>query len=277
MSRAILLDEDVERLDLEQDQGPIEDTLEALDTTQEDQGYPEESLNTSEEDLPEKYRGKTVKDLARMHQEAEKLLGRHSSEVGELRKLVDQYIQAQLPQNQQQQAPRNEPQEEEVDFFVDPDKAVQRAIENHPSIRQAQQYTEEARKAAALSVLKNKHPDMQEILQDANFAEWIKGSKIRTQLFVLADQRYDPDAADELFSLWKDRQQTVKNTATVERAARKDALKSASTGDARGSNEGRSKKKFRRADIIKLMNTDPQRYEALQPEIMAAYAEGRVI
>ena len=39
-----------------------------------------------------------------MHQEAEKLLGRQSSEVGELRKVVDDYIstQTQPPAPQQQ-------------------------------------------------------------------------------------------------------------------------------------------------------------------------------
>ena len=48
-------------------------------------------------------------------------------------------------------------------------------------------------------MLQSKHPDMQDILKDDKFAEWIKASKIRTQLFVEADQHYNADAADELF------------------------------------------------------------------------------
>jgi hypothetical protein len=40
--------------------------------------------------------------------------------------------------------------------------------------------------------------------------------------------------------------------------------------------ESSRKKIYRRADIIKLMNSDPERYQALSPEILAAYAEGRV-
>ena len=117
---------------------------------------------------------------------------------------------------------------------------------------------------------------MNEILQDPKFAEWIKGSKVRTKLFVQADQAYDYDAADELFSLWKERNQVVKKTANAEKAARKSAVKSASTGNARGSGEGSRKKVYRRADIIKLMRTDPDRYNALSDEILQAYAEGRV-
>jgi hypothetical protein len=86
------------------------------------------------EALPEKYQGKSAAELARMHQEAEKLLGRQSSEVGELRKVVDSYIQTQLSQ---QQAPQKS-DDEDYDFFTDPDKAVSRAIENHPKIKEAE-------------------------------------------------------------------------------------------------------------------------------------------
>lgn len=268
MSRAILLDEQEERLESEE-----EITNEEIETFAED---PVEETLEQEEEVPEKYKNKSIKDLVKMHQEAEKLLGRHSSEVGDLRKVVDQYIQTQL--HAQQQAQQSSLQQEEaVDFFVEPDKAVNNAIDNHPAIKQAKEYTEQARKAAALSLVKNKHPDMETIVQDPGFASWIQASKIRTQLFFMADQKFDVDAADELFSLWKERQQTVQNTATVEKAARKEALKAANTGNARGSLEQRSKKKFRRADIIRLMNSDPQRYEALQGEIMQAYAEGRII
>jgi hypothetical protein len=117
---------------------------------------------------------------------------------------------------------------------------------------------------------------MQDILSDPKFAEWIKASKIRTQLFVAADQQYDADSADELFSLWKERKTVAQQTANVEKQARKQSLKAANTGNARGSAEGSRKKVYRRADIIKLMKNDPDRYQALSEEIMAAYAEGRV-
>ena len=126
------------------------------------------------------------------------------------------------------------------------------------------------------SQLKSKHPDMESILQDASFAEWIKGSKVRTQLFVQADQQYDYDAANELFSLWKERSQVVQQTAQAEREARKSSVKTASTGNARGTAEGSRRKVYRRADIIKLMRTDPERYQSMSDELLKAYAEGRV-
>jgi hypothetical protein len=95
-------------------------------------------------------------------------------------------------------------------------------------------------------------------------------------LFVAADQQYDSDSADELFTLWKERKTVAQQTAQVEKQARKQTLKAANTGNARGSAEGTRKKVYRRADIIKLMKTDPERYQALSEEIFQAYAEGRV-
>ena len=232
----------------------------------------QETPEVQEPEIPDKYKGKSAEELVQMHQEAEKLLGRQSSEVGELRKVVDTYIQTQLTQDQQE-APS---QDEEVDWFTDPDKAVDRAIQNHPKIKEAEALTQQYRASTAMSELQRKHPDMQQILQDANFAEWIKASNVRTKLFVAADQQYDHESADELFSLWKERQNIVQQTAAVEEQARRQTAKAASTGGASGSSESAPKKIYRRADIINLMRTDPDRYAALQPEIMKAYAEKRV-
>jgi hypothetical protein len=221
------------------------------------------------DEVPEKYRGKSVKEVAQMHQELEKLLGKQSSEVGELRRAFDTVLKAQL----EKQAPKEE--EDEVDFFTDPEKATARAIDRHPKIKEAEQVATQYRQQTAVSKLQQDHPDMKEILSDNRFQEWVSASKIRTQLFHQADQLYDTDAASELFSLWKDRQQVVNQTAQAEKAVRKTAVKSASTGNARGSGEV-SKKVYRRTDIINLMANDPDRYEQLSDEIMKAYQEGRV-
>lgn len=232
-----------------------------------------EEAPVEEDDLPEKYKGKSAGDIARMHQELEKRLGQQSQEVGELRKHFDEYVQSSI--QSQQSAP--EVTEEPVDFFTDPDAAVKRAIENHPTLQQAQAVAAEMAKSQALAQLQTAHPDMKEVLQNADFQEWVGKSKIRTELFRSADQNYDFAAADELLTLYKERATVVKQTEAVEKQARKQEIKKASTGTARSNPEGTATKKvYRRRDIIELMNTDPKRYESLMPEIMKAYAEGRV-
>lgn len=223
-----------------------------------------------QEEIPEKYQGKSTADIVRMHQEAEKLLGKQSGEVGELRKVVDNYIQTQLDTTTPPEP------DEDIDFFSDPDKAVERAINNHPKMKQAEAVTQQYQKQAAMTQLEKKHPDMSDVLQDSKFVEWIKASKIRTQLFAQADKQYDYEAADELFTNWKERQGVVAQTVANEKAERKTAIKTASTGNTKGSGEQQSRKVYRRADIIKLMQDDPDRYLSLSDEIMQAYAEGRV-
>jgi len=263
MARATMLDLPPEEEQADTIENEVDET-QPLPTVAEEQ--PQE-----EPQVPEKYRGKTLEEVVQMHQEAEKALGQQGNEVGELRKVVDEYIASQQPAPQ----PSVEP-EDELDYFTDPQAAVNKAIENHPKVRDAELSAAEYRKQAALSRLQEKHPDMQKILQDNAFAEWIRGSNIRTQLFVRADQQYDAEAADELFSLWKERKTVAEQTANVEKQARKNQLKAASTGGGQGVQDGSRKKVYRRADIIKLMKDDPARYTALSDEIMRAYAEGRV-
>jgi predicted RNA-binding Zn ribbon-like protein len=244
------------------------DSLEPVEEVVAEQPSPVEAAQEETEDeIPDKYRGKSVADIVRMHQEAEKLLGRQSSEVGELRKVVDSYIQTQLS--------NEAPETEELDFFEDPQKAVAKAIENHPKIREAEEMSMQYRKQDTFGRLQQKYTDLMETVQDPKFHDWVKASKIRTQLYMMADQQFDYDAADELLSNWNERKGTVKATAEAEKASRKNAVKEASTGNVRGTGET-SKKIYRRSDIIKLMKTDPDRYQALSDEIMTAYREGRV-
>jgi recombination DNA repair RAD52 pathway protein len=133
------------------------------------------------------------------------------------------------------------------------------------------------RKQEALAALQSAHPDMKEVLTNKQFQEWVGKSKIRQQLFEDADKNYNYEAASELFDLWKDRQAVVEQTAKVEKVAQKQEVKKAATGSARSNPDSQSSRKiYRRRDIIELMNKDPKRYEALQPEIMKAYSEGRV-
>jgi len=208
------------------------------------------------------------------YQEAEKLLGRQSSEVGDLRNVVDSYINTQLNEQKPSQATETD---EDIDFYSDPEKAMSRAIDNHPSVRAAEQSTRAYQQQTSMARLKEGHPDIQEIVADPKFAEWIHASNIRKKMFVAADQHFDVEAANELFSLWKDRSGAIKQTIQAEKDGRQKAVKDGSTGYTRGNPDSTTSKKiYRRADIIKLMKTDPERYLALSDDIQKAYAEKRV-
>ena len=260
---ATFIDEGFEEPQNDEEYSSIED--DAQETPEE-----EPEAEDTEDEIPDKYKGKSVKDIVRMHQEAERAIGKQGSEVGELRRIVDDFVKTQTVTQQQA------PVEEEVDFFTDPEKAMANAISKSPEVVEARQLAANLKRQEALTTLKAEHPDLNEIVQDANFVEWIGKSKVRQELYTRADKSYDYDAANELLTTWKERQQVVQQSKQVEKVERKQAIKAASMGSSKGSGEPASKKTYRRADIIELMRTNPDRYQQLSDEIMSAYAEGRV-
>lgn len=254
---------------------PVPSTTSVDNTEEVDNSEPEV------EELPEKYKGKSASQIAKMHQEAEKLIGRQANEVHEVRSLADQLLKQQLDSNKRvKQEPIEESQDE--DFFADPQKAVNRQVEKHPAVIEARQAALEMKKMKTAQQLSSKHPDFITIASDAGFQDWVKGSAIRLNLFAKADAEYDFDSADELLSTYKEikqikAQQVVQQTAQsneVEANAQKTAMKAA-TVDVGGTGET-GRKVYRRADLIKLRMTDPDRYEQMSDEIMDAYATGRV-
>jgi hypothetical protein len=221
-------------------------------------------------ELPEKYREKSLDEIVKMHQEAEKLIGKQAQEVGEVRKLADELIKQNLGSRQQTRQ-----EEPEVDFFENPQRAVQRTVDNHPDILAARQITQEMKRAQIQQKLAQEHPDFGEIAKDQDFANWVKSSPVRIKIFEQADSGYDYDSANELLSTYKQlRSVKQKQTSDDGEVTRKQNLKAVGV-DVGGSGES-SKKVYRRADLIRLKMQDPNRYDALSDEIMAAYQEGRV-
>jgi hypothetical protein len=243
------------------------DTLPSVEDKIED-GVTQEPV-AEEPALPEKYQGKGIEEIARMHQEAERLIGRQSQEVGELRRLADEYIKTNLT------APATP--EEPVDFYEDPDKAVSQAIERHPSVQAATRAAEQMNHQSAQARLVAAHPDAAGIVSSEGFVSWVQGSPTRIRLYQEAEQQYNYDSANELLSLYKERIQHSADVAAADKKQRSVGVKQASTGNVSGGGSTAKKGRiFRRADIVNLMKTDPDRYDALQPEIMKAYTEGRV-
>jgi hypothetical protein len=231
----------------------------------------ETSIEPMSNDIPDKYRGKELSDIIKMHQEAEKLIGKQAQEVGEVRKLADELIKQNLAGKPQ---PIKE-EEPEVDFFENPQAAVRRTVDNHPDVLAARQAGQEFKKMQIQQKLAAEHPDFGQIAQDTDFVNWVKSSPIRLGLYAKADGEFDYDSANELLSTYKQlRGIKAKQTNEAGETQRKSNLKAAGV-DVGGSGES-GKRVYRRADLIRLKMTDPNRYDALSDEIMQAYQDGRV-
>ena len=247
--------------------------LEAVEQAQQVQQTQQETQQPPAFEVPEKYKGKTAEDIIKMHQEAEKLIGKQAQEVGEVRKLADELLKQSLASNNKPQ--HIEQQEPEIDFFEDPKKAIQKELSSHPDVIAAREAALQFKKMQIQQKLNSDHPGFTQVVQDPEFVNWVKSSPVRMGLYAKADAEYDYDSANELLSTFKQiKSVKAQETKTAGEVARQSALKSAAV-DVGGTGES-SKKVYRRADLIRLRMTDPTRYEALSDDIMRAYREGRV-
>jgi hypothetical protein len=248
------------------------DGLSELDVVENKQQAQQQAVQQQPQEtvVPEKYKGKTTEDIIRMHQEAEKLIGKQAQEVGEVRRLADDLIKQSLASK-----PQHIEQEPEIDFFEDPRKAIQKELSAHPDVIAAREATQQFKKMQIQQKLGENHPDFAQVVQDPEFANWVKASNVRMSLYAKADAEYDYDSANELLSTFKQiKSVKAQETKKAGETARTSAMKAASV-DVGGTGES-SKKVYRRSDLIRLRMTDPSRYESLSEEIMKAYQEGRV-
>jgi len=255
---------------------PIEDLQETVteDFSSLEQGDTgEQELETAYE-MPSKFQGKSIEEVVNSYSELEKELGRKGQEIGELRKLSDEFLKTQIQVNQQNNPTSTD---EAPDFYEDPQAAIRREIDNHPKIKEAEAINTKSRNDAAVQAIASKHPEAQQTVASPEFQEWISQSKIRQRLFQDANA-YDFEAADELLSTWKERAM-ISKTQEVKTAQGQSKARALTAGKAESRSSGDSvggKKIYRRADLIRLKNSDPSRYESLGDEIYRAYAEGRV-
>jgi hypothetical protein len=251
-----------------------EEISQVTEQTQESQV--QETPTPEPEVIPEKYKNKSVEDIVKMHQEAEKMIGRQAQEVHEVRSLADQLLKQQLDTNKTKETTE---QTQEEDFFSDPQKAVNRTVDQHPAVLQAQRFASEMKQMQNSQKLEAQYPNYRGVATSEPFLNWVKASPVRIALYTKAETELDYDSANELLGTYQElnnakaTQQSTQMRA-VETKAQNTALKAAGV-DVGGSGEV-SRKVYRRADLIKLKMTDPDRYMALQDEIMSAYADGRV-
>lgn len=192
---------------------------------QQQQQEPQAQPNNDDE-LPEDLRGKSPKEIARMLREAQSLIGRQGSELGELRRTADIAIRvaaaargqpaAQPNQQgnqgaQQQGAQQGATQEiDESQFFAKPKETIDTLIANHPRIKQIEtmlgesaKNAEIARATANTERFNAAHPDAGQIMQDPEFRKWVGSSRVRSALLQRAHTQFDFEAGDEVFGTWK--------------------------------------------------------------------------
>lgn len=242
-----------------------------------------------EDEVPEKFKGKTPAEIARAYHDLESHLGRQGAELGELRKTLDLAIQASLVRKSEPTptAPQTTDAADDTEFFTNPREAIRKELKNSDVLKELQQHRQMTQQERNAAMLREKHPDLNEVVGDPEFQKWVGASKVRAALFTEAHKNYNFEAGDELLSTYKELKGVKKAEAPAPApvqngandAARADALRAASvpSGNSAPVNEGNSGKPiFKRRQLVDLKINNPAKYEAMSDEITLAYLENRV-
>lgn len=239
------------------------------ETSGEDKGTGGEGTEGAEgaSTTPDKYKGKTIDEVINMHQNLERAYGRHNNELGELRQLTDQILKQQLGEA----TPDDKEPLDQDDLLNDPASAINRTVDNNPRIKAIEARMVASERAEQLATFKRTHPDAGQVVNDPRFLEWVQRSPTRVRLLQDANTNYDYELAGELLDTFAE----VSGTASAEASGEaKGKLKNAKPNA--GGKSGGKKPMFKRSELMRLKQEDPDRYEKLQPQILDAYANGRV-
>jgi|TARA_Y100000296_G_C5173856_1_gene258856 uncharacterized membrane protein YdfJ with MMPL/SSD domain len=263
------------------DYSDLTSRLESEETTSKEAAEPEaqeiESASGVEDtEVPAKFQGKSVDDILSSYQNLEQQYGKQGNELGELRKLADTLIQKNLQEAQVQQVQQDEAALTEEDFHENPLKAVRRVVEE--ALQPIKGAITQTQADSTLQRLQTKHPDVEDIVNNAQFQQWVMASTPRQDMWLKASNG-DFEYADELFSQYKELTQTANEKQTEKVQKERERELQAATTVSGGSSADASSSGlpvYKRTELIRLQIQDPQRYADLAPEIYKAYEQGRV-
>ena len=143
-------------------------------------------------------------DWEKRYADLEKMNSRQAQDLGNYRRMVDDYIVA-PPEAEQPPSESESPALTVDQLYENPAESIQDQVSAHPAIRRVEaleaQLLEQER-GRAQQAFETKHPDYTSISADPAFANWVAESPTHTDLATRA-HAFDFSAADALFELYK--------------------------------------------------------------------------
>lgn len=230
------------------------------------------------QELPEKYKGKSVMELIEMHRNAEKKISQQGQDLAEQRRLSDEILRL---KKENVSAPEPVAPVTPDDVFSDPNAAVERILsksEVNQRVQDTQSRLDSIEKSLGQKDFEDRNPHYMDDIQREEFVNWVKANRSRTELLMRLNN-YDFQAGNDLWDMWKEHQ------SIAGEAKKKDTVRAARTVKS-GPNESTSSKPvYSRAKLLALqaaaLRGDPEaraKWEnpAFQAQYHEAYAEGRV-
>lgn len=197
--------------------------------------------------IPEKYRGKSLEEVIAISEELVRKNSRLGNEVGQLRQFR-QTAELEL----QKSKPHVEKKEVNVDALLEnPEEAVETIVSQSRQVRELQESVERISNDTAKRQFEAAHPEYVKDLQNDDFLEWALKNPVRRALASAAD-KYDFNAASELWSMWDERQELIGQAEAQKRqvkTAEKEKKLRDGTLESGTGNSTETKKVFSRREI----------------------------
>jgi len=292
----------IEDPDLELEGDSLESALVADDGSSGKQAVVQPAANDTApgalegDDVPEKYQGKTARQLLDIVTNQESLIGRHSTELGTLRGQVDRALQLRTPSDVSRTEESETPLTEE-DFLTNPTDATRRTVQSETA--ELRGTVDRLTVQAEGHQFDVRYPDAATDINDPKFVDFIKRSPTRHQLAQTAfgdSKNLDYGAAGELWALYddyksflpKEAEGEIDKEVTTEVTPAADAstvparkapeLVSGPNTSAKSPDGTTNKRIYSQAALNRLQEKNPDVYWATdtQAEITKAHNEGRV-
>ncbi len=228
--------------------------------------------------IPARLKGKPLSQVYKEFAGLEKNYSVIGNELGEARKLLRMRLEQDLKNTGAPGKDDVEPDPTDDDFDANPRDAVRRMVKKATEPLEKAVATAEQR--ATMIEFDKRHPGYQDEAASSEFQEWVKASPFRTRMFQAASA-FDLEAAEDLFSEWEARKATATadadETSPAEQkrtAIRRNRTETGGAGKSVGGKGG--KPIFKSTELMRLYNTDRERYNSMSEEIRSAFAEGRV-
>lgn len=238
--------------------------------------FQEELAATSDDSfsMPEKFAGKSDVEIAKSYTELEQELGRKNNEVGELRKLTDQYIHQELTRRTNDDPKQeSEPTIEFDDLIENPDRVLNSIVDKRLAEVTKRFEEQDSTRRAEKFMLAN--PDYNEISGSNEFYNWANAAPYRAKQLAAA-QRGDFDAAEDILQSYRDQTKSLQGAAKQGEQLKRDKALKAASSETSGTGQVPGKV-WTKKELRHLLMTDPEAYYgSLAPDIEQAYREGRV-
>jgi hypothetical protein len=245
-----------------------------------------------EADIPEKFRGKTLKDVIKSYEEAEKKASRLANEVAEVRKVADTLIGLEQDKRTSKQDTKAVPVTTE-ELLEDTPGALNKAVEANPVVQKAVETAENLERQMQYQAFERDFPAFKEDLANPEFTTWIQKNRARAALAAAASDLKNPngvDAARGLWELWEERKQELGSAQSSEKVqkeaeaeARRKQAQSAAELEGGVTGEGSTEMVYDRQKLMQLRilalrgnRNASEQLKKLQPKLTQAYADKRV-